>query len=240
MAQTVFDVGDPVVTRLKLGITPDGSTIAVVAVLKPDGSTLAAPPVTGPVNTDEYTAQFAATLAGDWVAIWTVTGAGAGVQAKVYNVRALPSASNTRPVWAPFLSDVGDFVPHKTRDLSSPGTDLILGTFTGATLPTDEQAHRVLDGAITTVAGVASPLDPALYDLARRAAAIRAAADIELAWPERASDMTTYDALNRRADAELARLKEAASHTTTGPVATSPQWSFPDPPNWADDNQMLL
>jgi hypothetical protein len=246
MPSTVFDVGDPINARLSLGVVPDGTTMVTVAVTRPDGTAIAPPTVIGPVNVMEYTAQFTASMAGDWLVVWTVVGTGQGVQAKVFNVRALPSSSNTRPVWAPFLSDVGDFVPHKTRDLTG-GVDLILGTFTGATTPTDEQAHRILDGAITMVAGVTDlagtavgQLSPALYPLARRAAAIRAAADIELAFPERTTDMSVYSALNARALAELASLQAAATHTGTGPVEATPVWDFPDPPNWADDNQMLL
>jgi hypothetical protein len=38
MPQTVYDVGDPITSRLKLGVTPDGTTVATVAVQRPDGT----------------------------------------------------------------------------------------------------------------------------------------------------------------------------------------------------------
>jgi hypothetical protein len=79
MPQTVYDIGDPITSRLKLGVTPDGTTAVTVAVTKPDGTSQAVTGPTGPVNSDEWTAQWTAAMANDYVAVWTVTGTGAGV-----------------------------------------------------------------------------------------------------------------------------------------------------------------
>lgn len=236
---SVFDVGDSVSASLTLPVVPDGTTSAAIVVTQPDGTTLAPAPTSshsGPVYTSSL---FVVSQAGDYVVAWTITGTGAGVYPQVINVRPLPSASNTRPSWAPFLSDVADYVPHKSRD-TTPGTDLILGTFTPATLPTDQQAHRVLDEAITTVLGAVPTITPNLAKLAKQAAALRAAADVELAWPERTVDMTTYQALNQRAKDALALLLTAAQQDATGVGPDFPAWSFPDPPQWADIQQMKL
>jgi hypothetical protein len=150
--QTVFDQGDLITSRLNLGVTPDDTTTATVTVQRPDGTAIAG------LNTSawagmEKTVQWWATddgtaagtttsSAGDWLAVWRVTGTGASVTAKVYPVRPLPSASSDRPPWAPFLSDVADHVPWLTVDTVTPGSQVYLGTFTGRTTPTDEQVQR--------------------------------------------------------------------------------------------------
>src|SRR5690242_12370678 len=115
MPQTVYDVGDPIPSRLTLGVTPDGTTSVTVAITRPDGTVVGPFSPAGPVG-DEYTVQFFATddgtasgtkvsAAGDWLAVWTVSGKGASVTPKVYSVAPLPGAA-TRATWSPFLSDV--------------------------------------------------------------------------------------------------------------------------------------
>jgi hypothetical protein len=129
MPQTVYDVGDPITSRLKLGVTPDGSTIATVTLQRPDGTSISVTP--GAWVGDEKTAQFYATddgtvsgtllaAAGDWLAVWKVVGTGASVTPKVYNVAPLPG-TGTRASWSPFLSDVADHVPYLTIDPTIPG-----------------------------------------------------------------------------------------------------------------------
>jgi hypothetical protein len=239
MAQTVFDVGDPIVTRLSLGVTPDGTTVPAISVIKPDGSLLSpVPGITGPLNGDEYTAQFSASQPGDWVAIWTVSGTGAGTSAKVYNVRPLPTGSASRPAWVPFLSDVADYVPRKTRD-TTPGSEIIFGTFNGLTEPSDGQVQRILDKVVATILAMGS-ITPVLEPMAAGTAALRAAADVELAWPERTSDMIVYQQLDSRAKAAMEELEEAVERGDTGAVASNPVFSFPASPPWADDMQLLL
>ncbi len=237
MPQTVYDVGDPITSRLKLGVTPDGTTAVTVAVTKPDGSSQSTTSVNGPVNGDEYTVQWTAGMANDYVAVWTVTGTGAGVQAKVYNVRALPSASNTRPGWAPFLSDVADYIPRMTIDTTTPGSAIEYGTFNGNTTPTDEQAMRLVDAAVGSVLAATGTLAATVQGQAKTTAALRAAASILRAYARNAADLSTADALDRRADAELTRLAAAnAAAGSASAVALVPEWSFPAPCAWGDTN----
>jgi hypothetical protein len=237
MPQTVFDVGDTITSRLSLGVTPDGTTNVSLAVTKPDGTTQVTTSVAGPVNVDEYTAQWTATQPNDYVAVWTVTGTGAGVQAKVYNVRPLPSPDNTRPTWAPFLSRVADLVPALTIDRTTPGSVTMWGTFNGNTWPTDEQAMRLVDAATRTINATLGTVAPALYPLAGDVAALRAAAAIQRAYPRNPADLATADALDRRADADMARLVTANSAAGAA-VLASPlaQWAFPSPVAWGDTN----
>jgi hypothetical protein len=230
MAQTVFDLGDPITSRLTLGVTPDGSTLVSIVIMKPDGSTLAPPGITGPTGQD-YTATFTGAISGDYVAIWTVSGTGAGVQAKVYNVRPLPSPSNARPVWTPFLSEVADFIPSKTRDVTT-GSDVIFGTFNGLTHPDDGQAQRILDKACVGILSVLGSVAPSEYAQAGAVAAIRAAADIELAWPERSADLALYTALSARYTFEWEKLNELSANV--------PIYNFPDAPAWKDVEPNLI
>lgn len=248
--QTVFDAGDPITSRLKLGVTPDGTTIADILVYRPDGTLLTGVAESGPVG-DEYTAQWYATqtglaggeaLPGDWVAVWTVNGTGAGVQPKVYNVRALPSPSSTRPTWTPYLSEVADYVPRLTIDVTTPGSAVEYGTFNGNTNPTDGQAQRILDGAVNSIDGRVGTITTALAGLARVVASQRAAAAILRAYPRSTSptaDLQAADALDRRADLDLTVLIAGAADSS-GSVgdanAQLPAWTFPSPPAWGDLN----
>jgi hypothetical protein len=235
MPQTVYDLGDPITSRLTLGVAPDITTVVTVVVTRPDGTTQYSGPPAGSVGA-EYSQQFVATATGDYVAVWTIAGTGAGVQAKIYNVRALPTASSSRPVWAPFLSDVADYIPRLTIDMVTPGSAVEYGTFNGLTTPTDEQAMRLVDAAVGSVLTAAGTIQDSIAGQATTVAALRAAAAIQRAYPRGSNEMSVADALDRRADAELARLiiaNEAAGASPPSGVLL-PRWSFPRPTTWGD------
>jgi hypothetical protein len=137
--------------------------------------------------------------------------------------------------WAPDLTEVGSRCPTKTRDqTAAAGTDVILGTFNDKTVPTDTLAEPIVTGAVAVVANAVGTIGVLLYPLAKDAAAWRAAADIELAYPERDADITLYEQLDRRAQLALTRLINAADDTGTGADGTLPQYAFPDPVPWGD------
>lgn len=231
-AGTVYDVGDKVSPVFTLEVTPDGTTNVSAQIIAPDGST-AIGSVTGP-TVRNYATSFTATLPGDYVAIWTVTGTGAGVTPMVINVNRLPVAEG-RPDWAPFLSDVADYVPTRTVDLTVPGSDLLLMTFNANTQPNGDSVQRILDRALRAILSVVPQITPALSELAASAVAIRTAADVELAYPERNADVNVYNQLSNRAQLELDRLIQAAETSGGGAVATFPAWSFPPPVPWGND-----
>lgn len=237
MAQTVYDHGDPITSRLTLGVTPDGTTTVSVQWLLPSGGTTAGT-VVGPISGDQYTSQqlTGVTGPGDYVAVWTVAGTGAGVQTKVYNVRRLPGSAPDRAAWVPFLSDVADHVPRLTVDTVTPGSAIEYGTFTGTTSPTDEQVQRLIDAAAATLAATVGTVDTALYGLARAVTALRAAAAVQRAYPRDPSDLNTASQLDARAEAELKRLITAntAAGQASVPAAVSPYWSFPPAVAWGD------
>src|SRR4051812_44679591 len=244
MPQTVFDVGDLVTSRLNLGVTPDGTTAATVAVYRPDGVAL-----TG-LNTSawvgmEKTVQWWATdtglaggtiaaAAGDWLAVWTVTGTGASVSAKVYPVAPLPG-TGTRPPWSPFLSDVADHVPWLTVDTTTPGSQIYLGTFTGRTTPTDEQAQRHVDNAVAVVGALLGALPAGAYRLARAVAAERAAASLARAFPRNRGDIDTADQLAAQVAADMTVLSTAAEVAGSSPPSSPlPVLIAPDPVWYGD------
>jgi hypothetical protein len=242
MPQTVYDVGDPITSRLKLGVTPDGSTARAVTVKRPDGTTIAASP--GSFVGDEVTVQFYATddgtaggtadaASGDWLVVWKVTGTGASVTPKIYNVVPLPGTS-TRPAWSPFLSDVADHVPFLTQDESTPGSQVWLGTFTGYTSPTDEQAQRHIDAAVRMVGAGLGTLTGSLSPMARTVAALRAAATLCRAFARSSDDRARADGLDRQFALDLKALQSAADDAGTTPASVGPVMYAPAPVAWGD------
>jgi hypothetical protein len=157
--------------------------------------------------------------------------------------------------WAPSLEQVAVHVPARTRAVAHPGstaeTPVPQGTFNDVTSPTAEEAGRHIAAAVAEVLVrvIVVPASPAhLAGMATTAAALRAAADIELAYgsdrdadrdadPLTARDIDTqiYRELNARAVAAMDALV-AAVNTAGGGSSGSllPQWSFPDPVAWGD------
>ena len=84
---TERDVGDT--ATLTLTVAPSAvDTTAVVLVTAPGGTT--STPSTSPnVDRSVWTAQAPLSAAGEWVAVWTVTGTGAGVEQQAITVRPL-------------------------------------------------------------------------------------------------------------------------------------------------------
>lgn len=131
--------------------------------------------------------------------------------------------------WAPSLEEVAGHIPTRTRDASTPGSDAFSNTFSATTTPTEDQAQRITNAATATVKGAVGVVTALLEPLARDAAGWRAAADIELAYPQREADVSVYQQLDDRAKLALARLLETAEEQGGGQVATLPVWAFPDP-----------
>lgn len=151
--------------------------------------------------------------------------------------------------WAPSLADVGRRIPTRTRDTKTPGSDRLLGTFTSATTPTTEQAQAAIDDAVAGVLSVvgALPVSPPASDqiavAARSAAEWRAAADIEVAYPNRDADVRLAAMLDQRAKDALATLLKAISTGAESGPDTLPVWQSPptfdrrlDPTWWGDLN----
>lgn len=257
MPADVYYPGNPITATLRLGRTPGPDTVVTVSVSRPgDRAAIAAPVITAWAG-EEKTATFYATddglaagttaqAVGDWLAVWTVVGTGAQVVPQVYPVAALPGAG-TRPTWSPFLSDVAKHVMRLSLDRLSPGVEVPLGTFTATTDPTDQQAQRHIDDAVDSiVARLGGTVGAGSAPLASVVASLRAAAAIARGHARSDSDIRTADALDHRADVEMAALIEVDAITSppgepggTGTDAGAretgvPYWDFPPPPAWAD------
>jgi hypothetical protein len=147
--------------------------------------------------------------------------------------------------WAPSLDDVARHIPRRTRDATVPGSDRMLGTFTANTTPTDAQANAVIDEVVAGIVAAYGPVpaSPPASDqitvAARSAAAWRAAADIEIAYPNRDADVAVYAELDRRASAALATYLSVLEAAGSGTVDVLPSWAAPDPVTiapWGDVN----
>jgi hypothetical protein len=139
--------------------------------------------------------------------------------------------------WAPALDDVARHIPTRTRDVKTPGSDKLLGTFTSSTTPDDGQAQATIDAAVLGILSQTGPLDRAdtnLLSQARLAVEWRAAADIELAYPNRDADIKVYADLDARAKDELATLLRRLQFQGEGADEAVPYWSAPRPPVYAD------
>jgi len=139
--------------------------------------------------------------------------------------------------WAPSLADVARHIPTRTRDFATPGSDRLLGTFSERTTPTAEQAQSDLDAAVRAITAEVGdiPASDVVEAAARDAAEWRAAADIELAYPNRDATVQVARDLDARAKDALARLKTVLAEAGSGLVEAVPVWAFPDPPAWGDD-----
>lgn len=137
--------------------------------------------------------------------------------------------------WEPSLADVGVRIPTRTRDQTTPGATSLLGTFNDKTVPTDVAVAPLIASAVATVLNAVTTVTAAHYSLAQAAAAWRAAADVELAYPERDGDIDVYERLNARAALALKELTDIATDAGAGADATLPQWAMPVPVAWGDD-----
>lgn len=147
--------------------------------------------------------------------------------------------TTTAVVTAPTLEQVADYIQDRTLAVSSPGTETYLGTFTADTTPTDLQAGRLIGEAVSHVqTRLGHLIDTTLASQATSIAAVRAAALIELAYPQRAGDLSTYDRLIAMSDAALLALQDL--NTSLVGAATSsaqtllPQFAFPAPVLYGD------
>lgn len=143
--------------------------------------------------------------------------------------------------WAPTTGDVAEKIPTRTRSKAAPGSTALLGQFTADTTPTAEQAQGFVDNAVAWVLAAtgALPTTGQLADqieqAARDAAAWRAAADIEMAYPERTANVNVAATLNSRANDALQTALNAIRTEEGGGPQLVPVWMAPDPPTWADD-----
>jgi hypothetical protein len=151
-----------------------------------------------------------------------------------------PGGAAASTDWTPSLEMVAAHVPLRTIPLGDlDGAPL--GTFNTFTLPTADQVNVYILTAVEHIeAALGTAVDLTLVDLATMAAAVRAAADVELAQPAETFDQRRYDQLVKQADALLARLttsNQLITGTSALPGAVlMPVGSFPEPVEHGDWN----
>jgi hypothetical protein len=243
MADYFYDLGDPAYVTFQLtdpatGLPPtalqETTIVATSAVTDPDAvASTPTPAHVGAAGSGTYALTFTLGKAGVWrgEAIFT------GALTQRIPFALVVSAAAALLAWSPTLTEVADYVPGRTRPATpGAGDDTLLGTFTPLTRPTGEQTARLIAGATAHVAATVGTVDLSLYALAKAAAAQRAAAYVELAYPERDADLNTADRLLTLSDTALAQLEGAnlaVSGATVG-IAAMPVWAMPTPVAWGD------
>lgn len=140
-------------------------------------------------------------------------------------------------VWAPTLEEVAGCVPTRTVNVNLPGEDDYLNTFNTDTRPTATQAQVKIDNAVADVEAVVT-VTTALEDVAKNAAMWRAAADIELSYPDRNADVNFYQQLDERARYEWDRFIAATEDPSIGSGTGIPTWTMPEPVWFGDRNDI--
>lgn len=196
-----------------------------------------------PTNVQRWTAPPVATPGpyGWWVLAWTVLGTGGGAPEESIFIAPPPIPGG--PSWTPTRQRVASYVPSRPLVPVADGRNVDLMTFDETTRPTGGQVDQLIVDAVNWVTDETGALDSSLFESATACAAIRAAAFVELGYPERNDPMkstanTTSDRLFKQAEQMLARLA-ARNEAITGtdpaiPAPLLPLYSFPDPPAWGD------
>jgi hypothetical protein len=250
-----LSVGDSERPSIDIAPYQVGSTAATLTVHSPadtDPTGTAVPLDTGvettvdgvPVLRFTVTAPVQYPVAGWWVRGWQVTGVGACEPDERFFVAPNPTAGG--PEWTPNRQRVASYVPSRPLVPAADGSNTDLQTWDSSTRPTGGQVDVIIMDAVNWVLDATGELDSTLYQSANAVAAIRAAAFIELGYPERNDPMkstanTTSDRLFKQAELMLAALV-ARNKALTGadgddpePVfEIAPMWSFPAAPSWGD------
>lgn len=132
--------------------------------------------------------------------------------------------------WIPSPDDVGAVIRARTKD--SAGNEL--GTFTEATRPTRAQVVELTDSVVARIQARCGNIPDEFQDFARRVAAVRAAANVELSYfPEQINaSRSQYAELKAEFDETWPELVEACRNTDTDETtdndsALSPIHTFP-------------
>ena len=221
------DADGALVTTASVTLTttdPTGAESAPLAMVETEPGTWDYDPPAGVAGVHVWRAIAAGAVAGEYGGWW------------VTRARRTPG-----PEWTPELDAVADWIPARTlASINTPGVEDYLGTFTDTTTPTDEQASRHIIAAVAYVRSkVGAVIAPDLYDDARAAAACVAAAYVELSYPDRQPDLSTYDRLWAQAEILVSALADSNTAATgTGnslEQSLLPVYSYPDPVPWGDD-----
>lgn len=142
--------------------------------------------------------------------------------------------------WLPNVTEVADWLPERTvpDDFNPAAPDEQLNTFNNDTQPTGAQVDQLIYAAASHVAARVGTLDSSLYGLAGKAAAVRAAAYVEVSVPRREGGIDRYPDLIAIADSmldDLATANGSLTGTSPGSTALLPSYSFPTAVSYGDE-----
>lgn len=222
-------------------VTPTASAAPTAALYDDAALTIphvgdAAPVVTGAVPGSSFAYTLPTTLDPGtfYVDLDAVTAGGPVTATDTVIVLAAAIVSGGTQVWAPSVGDVGTIISQRT--VAADGLT-ITGTFTSTTRPSDTQVQLLIDQVVAHVAARVGEVPEELELAARGAAALGAAARVELSF---FSTDDRYDDLNALYQQALDALVEAAEDiATSGEVQpdtgaggsvllAAPAYSFPE------------
>ncbi len=158
----------------------------------------------------------------------------------------IPAGGDDLPSWAPTLEQVAAYVPSRPLVPMPDGSNTDLMGFDTTTRPTAAQVRVLVQAAINWVLSATGPLDVTLYTTAADCVALRAAAFVELGYPERNDPMKdtanqTSDRLFKQAD-QMWTLLVARNKALTGADGDDPDgvfeivplYSFPSAVDYGD------
>jgi hypothetical protein len=229
-----FDVGQVASLLVEVHDLATGAlTNATVVMDVTDPNGAVTHPTAANVSTGLYRAPVPLTSAGTWRWAANITGAVTDFQDGVIVVTP---AGQDLP-WTPQADGVAGHVPTRTIETGDT-TGNPKGTFTTLTLPTRQQVDGFIADAVAHIGATVGTVDPSLYEMAREAAELRAAAFVEMAQPLETRNQQKVDTLLAQSMVVLDRLAEAnvvfSGVDLTGPSAVLAQWSYPDPVAWGD------
>lgn len=226
------DVGTAVTLTVR---KPDGTSTPVTMA----GAALVPIPDTSPTQYSQaWTADTPVEYdqAGRWVLHYEVSGTGEG--AEDLEVFVVPSPVAGGPTWAPGLSRVAAYVPHRTlaRSTSSivSSQDAYVLTFDSTTRPDGVTVSRLIADGVAWVSALITPMHATSQAAAGLLAALYAAIAVERSWPDDDQALQRANDMEKRLDALLASLTAANRLANDGDLVTPPgapvampYWSFP-------------
>jgi hypothetical protein len=150
----------------------------------------------------------------------------------------IPAGPDDSPGWTPSLERVAAYVPRRTLVGSVDGYGTTRRTFDTTTTPQAGDVTALIEDAVAWVLDRTGALHITLYDSGRGLAARRAAAFVELGYPDNRDDIGVAEQLLRSLEIDLAALADANTALTgddpatpgVDDVAVLPYWSFPATP----------
>ena len=230
-------VGDIEILRYTVDPATD-DTVVTLVVTDPDGTTTT--PAVASESDPEDTVQVWASdpvsfdTAGRWVLTWTIDNGDDQNQVVDEVVQVVDTPLAGGPTWTPGRDRVANYVPGRTLPRDS---ETLQRTFYSSTTPDGVQVDRLIFDAVGWVLLRTGEVNQTLHDQASTCAAIWAASNVELGYPDSPDDdnnrRTAQDlrGMAERMREDLKRANDAIVGTNPNDPAAvvMPRYNFPVP-----------